>query len=98
MKLTIVCDCPGTRRDGISIIESLGYGISKIYTTIPAAYVSDHHGLISEMTKKYSSNPTTRNHRKMNAIFDILLRLKKELSANDVESKARLNNLSLIHI
>jgi len=24
MRLTIVCDCPGIRRDGISMTESLG--------------------------------------------------------------------------
>tara|TARA_B100000029_G_scaffold30383_2_gene29116 strand:- start:3685 stop:3873 length:189 start_codon:yes stop_codon:yes gene_type:complete len=44
------------------------------------------------MTKKYSNNPITRNHRKMKAIFDILLRLKKELNANEVERRAKLNN------
>ena len=63
-----------------------------MYIMIPAAYVRDHHGLISASTKKYSTNPTTMNQRKMNAIFDMLLRLNNELSANDVDSNPRLNN------
>ena len=52
IKLVIVCDCPGTKRDGISIIWSFGYGTSRINIAIPAAKVTDHHGFSSIVSRK----------------------------------------------
>ena len=64
---------------------------------MPAAYVIDHQGFDSISNKKYSTNPRTTKVRKMNAIYDILLPLKKELSVKDKDNNAMTNNAAKIN-